>query len=288
MSPISSSWPSPYELSLPGGHSFLIPRASDPRYLVWVFQLCFFVIGVEAGAFSKSYDALICSIAAAGLIDAMIVRYRTGKIIVPQSGFIAGTGIALLLEANQLWYYAAGATIAVLSKHLVQTEGRHSFNPSAFGALAMVVLFPLAVISNVTQWGGLTWFTLVIWTTGIVACAYSGALTTAVFWIFWFAVFAVLRAAFMHAPLLVPLGTISGPSFALFSFFMITDPRTVPERALGRCGFCFLAAAIDAFLRLQMNPYAIFWGLVSASTIYPLLLSAWLALRPGPAPSAAG
>ena len=267
------NWPKPREVALPiMGKTLLLPPWNDPRYLIWMLQLSFFVIGVEVVAFSKSYDALFVAVASAGLLDFVINAKRTGKWIFPQSGFIAGTGVALLVEAPALWVYAMAAVVAIASKHIFQFRGRHIFNPSCYGALFAFTLFPLSAISNVIQWGGVWWFTVFIWASGFLV-GYAARVTSVfVAWILSFFFFAFVRSLITGLPLLTVAGVMTGSAFALFSFFMITDPRTTPNTWKKRALFCFLAAAVDAAFRMKANPYAVFWGLVFASALYPLVM----------------
>lgn len=263
------SWPEPSPKKVWGLNAILFfPSLKDPRPAVWLCQLIFFVIGVQCGFFSKNYDALLVCILVAGVLDFLIMRKKLKKNIFPQSGFIAGTGIALLIECPDLSFYAMGAAAAILSKHAFKAIGRHIYNPSAYGALITMLLFPTQAINNGSQWGGATWFTALIFTTGIIVTSFAHVLDIAFFWILSFTAFAFFRAGFLHLPLITTVGVMSGASFALFSFFMITDPKTVPIIWWQRFIFCFLAAGIDTIFRLNKNPYAPFWGIVAAASLY--------------------
>ena len=71
-------------------------------------------------------------------------------------------------------------------------------------------------------------------------------------------------------PLAIPLHQLQSGSLLIFTFFMISDPRTTPDSRLGRFIFALAVAALAHYLAffLQMRP-ALYVALIALS---PLIL----------------
>jgi enediyne biosynthesis protein E5 len=51
-----------------------------------------------------------------------------------------------------------------------------------------------------------------------------------------------------------------GASFQLFTFFMITDPKTTPPTIKARIFFALLIALVDAYLRIHSITNSLFYA----------------------------
>lgn len=255
-------WPAPKPFTS-GTFTIHFPQLSDPRYLIWIFQVGFFVFATWYFNLFRpmSYMVLVVAFFTAGLTDLLLMRWRTKKWIFPQSGLITGSGLSLLLESYELKYYAIGALAAILSKHLIKYNGRHVFNPGTYGLLFVVSLFPHTAVSFSGQWGAMWWLTTVVFVLGVLVAYRSKVLDLAIFWIAGFFIFAFCRHFFFGTPIYPAIGPASGAGFILFAFYMITDPRTSPSGRGARFAFCMLAAALDGYFRLKQNHYSMFWAL---------------------------
>ena len=78
------------------------------------------------------------------------------------------------------------------------------------------------------------------------------------------------RAAWLGDPLAIPLHQLQSGSLLIFSFFMISDPRTAPDSRTGRFLFAFAVAASAHWLAffMQTRP-ALYFALIALS---PLVL----------------
>src|SRR4051812_13398746 len=128
-----NSWPKSRSLSLGAAGVLEVPSLRDPRYLIWGFQVFFFILGVEELNFLKSYATLGICLLTGGALDLVFVRIFHKRWALPQSGLVCAAGTALLLEASSPWLYAASVAIALGSKYVLRIEGRHVFNPTALG-----------------------------------------------------------------------------------------------------------------------------------------------------------
>ncbi|HSJ71857.1 MAG TPA: hypothetical protein VLA29_09465, partial [Acidimicrobiia bacterium] len=162
------------------------------------------------------------------------------------------------------WLFALVAGFALVSKYLIRWRGTQLFNPSNFG---LVVAF-LVLGSNVIEpldfwWGPLNgWLALayaIIAIGGLTITSRLGLLPmAATFWIAFAAFLGVLAlsghcmtAAWSLQPVcdgqfwrIVALS----PEVLIFLFFMITDPKTIPEGRLARLLFAGSLAALCVLL----------------------------------------
>ena len=62
-------------------------------------------------------------------------------------------------------------------------------------------------------------------------------------------------------PFLASVAPITGPMYQLFVFFMITDPKTTVHSLRGQVFVAFLAAAVEAPLRVNGVVHAPYYAL---------------------------
>src|SRR5262249_39068099 len=105
--------------------------------------------------------------------------------------------------------------------------------------------------------------------TGFLAILVLSAARRADIAIFFFASHAALllaRAAWLADPIAIPLHQLQSGSLLIFTFFMISDPRTSPDSMLGRFLFAFAVAALAHYMAffMQMRP-ALYFALILLS-----------------------
>jgi enediyne biosynthesis protein E5 len=186
-----------------------------------------------------------------------------------RSPLITGLSLSLLLRADALWLYAVAAVIAIGSKFVLRTSGKHIWNPAGL-AIVVLLLTSNGVWISPGQWGTEVWFAAL---TGFLAILVLGAARRADIAIFFFASHAALllaRAGWLGDPLGIPLHQLQSGSLLIFTFFMISDPRTSPDSALGRFLFAFAVALLAHYMAffMQMRP-ALYFALIilSPSTV---------------------
>lgn len=175
-------------------------------------------------------------LAAAGLsgmlIDAPILRWRSGRWQFPSGALLTGVIVAMLLSPFEAWYIAALTTaVGILSKYVLRTRSANIFNPAAFGIVATFYVFH----TGQSWWGALG--DLPLWT--VMALIATGAFITnrvnkvplvLVFLGTYWLLFSV--TAFVGDP--GHVAEIFRPpdlQMALFfAFFILTDPPTSPVK----------------------------------------------------------
>jgi hypothetical protein len=200
------------------------------------------------------------------------------------------TGLAcgmLLYAAEQLWVIAFAASAAVASKYLVRAPvgpggaTRHVYNPSNLGVALTLILFPSVGIAPPYQFaeniaGALDWLIpLIIVTTGtLINRKFTRRLPLIGAWLLAFAAQAALRSLVHGTPLLAGLAPMTGFAFVLFTFYMVTDPATTPERARDQCLFGAGVAAAYALMMELHIVFGLFFALALVSTVRGAMLFA--------------
>src|SRR6202012_2264392 len=107
--------------------------------------------------------------------------------------------------------------------------------------------------------------------TGFLAILVLGAARRADIAVFFFASHAALlltRAWWLGDPLAIPVHQLQSGSLLIFTFFMISDPRTAPDSIAGRLLFAFAVAALAHYMAffMQMRP-ALYFALILLSPL---------------------
>lgn len=203
---------------------------------------------------------------------------------------VSGLAVAMLLYANErLWVVAFAASAAIASKYLfrvtvtdhagVPRGTRHYLNPSNIGITITLLLFPWVGIAQPYQftenvYGIWNWILpgIVICTGTLLNAKFTGRLPLIGAWLLAFAAQALLRAWINDTPTLAGLVPMTGFAFILFTFYMVTDPATTPDRPL----YQILFGAAVAFAYGILMQFHIVFGLFFGLTIVCVLRGAVL------------
>ncbi|WP_285731274.1 enediyne biosynthesis protein UnbU [Nocardiopsis sp. ATB16-24] len=187
---------------------------------------------------------------------------------------IAGLACAMLLWGNaSLWPYLFAVSVAVSSKYLfripVGERRRHFLNPSNFGIVATLLLFPWVGIAppyhftnNTT--GALDWLIpLGILMAGtMLNVNLTKRWPLILGWVGGFVLQAVLRWLLLDHMLLAALLPMTGVAFILFTNYMITDPGTTPSKPRNQVVFGLTTAAVYGLLVVKGIVFGLFFALV--------------------------
>jgi Na+-transporting NADH:ubiquinone oxidoreductase subunit NqrB len=184
-----------------------------------------------------------------------------------RSALITALGLCLLLRANQLMTMVLAGCLAISSKFLFRFDNKHFFNPANFGIIAAITLTSDAWVSP-GQWGNDWWYLLLFmaagaaifkkvgrWeTTAVFLLTYGGLEASRNYWLGWS--WDVVQHKLMTGSLLV------------FAFFMLTDPRSIPNAKISRVIWSFIIAVLAFILqeKFYLNQ-AIFWALFIISPL---------------------
>jgi Na+-transporting NADH:ubiquinone oxidoreductase subunit NqrB len=193
----------------------------------------------------------------------------------PRSAAITALSLCLLLRTTSTETAALAALLAVTSKFVLRVGGKHVFNPSAFGLVAVLLLRDDAWLSA-GQWGSAPLLA------ALVACLGSLVLRRTarsdVTWAFLASYLALIfgRAMWLGDPPAIPLHALHNGALLLFAFFMISDPKTLPDARAGRIAFAAAVAAGGFAIQYAMfRTNGLLWSLVLLAPFVPLLDRLW-------------
>jgi Na+-transporting NADH:ubiquinone oxidoreductase subunit NqrB len=188
-----------------------------------------------------------------------------------RSPLITGLSLSLLLRTQEPALWALAAVLGIGSKFLLRLDGKHFFNPATFGIVALLLLSPDVWVSP-GQWGRSTWLVLLLVCAGGLVLQRAERADTAIAFLGCYTGLLCWRAWSLGDPVAIPLNQLQSGALLLFSFFMITDPRSTPDRRLGRVLFAASVALLAYWLqfRWQLRP-ALFYALAALSPLTPLI-----------------
>lgn len=211
------------------------------------------------------------TIASALLAQLLCVRLSGAGSFDWRSPLITGLSLSLLLRTHEPLLWIAAAGLAIGSKFLIRLRGKHLFNPATFAIVALLLASRDVWVSP-GQWGSATWLALLLVCCGGLVLQRAERADTALAFLAAYAGLLALRAVSLGDPLAIPLNQLQSGALLLFGFFMITDPRSTPDRRLGRILFAVAVAGLAYWLqfRWQLRP-ALFFALAALSPLTPLL-----------------
>ncbi len=261
----------------------------DARIYQILFLATLLTIGVLARDFSLRWEQMALTFAAGIATQLAFVRLLKLNNVGVLSAIITCFGLSILLRADTLWVHPLAAFIAIGAKFVIRINGKHLFNPANLGVIAGLALLPGAWISP-GQWGNdllyAAWFVALgsvvtnrarrMDISGMFLGCYVFLLGARVLWL------GQSGAIFWHQ--------LHSGALLLFTFFMISDPMTIPNHQRARFVYAALVA-VGAFLWqfYWFKPNALVWSLFLLTPLVPLLDRCWPASRHAwhPSPAAA-
>jgi len=192
---------------------------------------------------------------------------------------VAGRGqFDPLLRTGSVDVAMLAAVVAIASKFTLRVRGKHVFNPTNFALVAMMLAVQDVWVSP-GQWGSGIVFAFLLASAGglVVNRAARGDVTLA--FLACYAGLLVGRSLWLGEPLAIPMHRLENGALVLFSFFMISDPKTTPDSRLGRILFAALVALGAYTVQFWLfRTNGLLWSLAVCSLAVPLIDR----LLPGP------
>src|SRR5499427_1817793 len=179
------------------------------------------------------------AIAGALATQAVCARLTGLPTIDLRSPLITGLSLSLLLRADAAWLHALAGVIGIGSKFVLRLDGKHIWNPAGF-AIVVLLFVSNDVWISPGQWGSAIWFAVLLSFFAILVLHAARRSDVAIFFLGSHVALLFARAWWLGDPLAIPIHQLQSGSLLIFSFFMISDPRTSPDSRLGR--FIFAAS----------------------------------------------
>lgn len=248
------------------------PRLRDPRLYQILVLSCLLVYGVTRLDLEVKPERALLLLATALLTQYACSRAWRLPAFDPRSALISGLSLCLLLRTSSPMLAVLAAGVTISSKFLLRVRGKHVFNPTNFGIVALMLATGGAVWVSPGQWGSAAFFGfLVACLGGLVVNRAARSDVTYAFLAFYLAILFG-RALWLGQPLAIPLHQLESGAFLIFTFFMISDPKTTPDSRAGRILFALLVALGAGFVHFVLfRPNGLLLALAFLSPAVPLI-----------------
>lgn len=253
-----------------------------------LFLSLILTLGINFYDFDISVLEIICTFTTVIFLDFLFLNFpredKKAPYLFPHSWVNAGFWICFFLRSEDILIYIFAAILAIVGKHIIRIQGRHFFNPSNFWVFLSLILFPQFAWVNTLQWGNYT---------GDLTVKYVSILLLIIsLWLFMgvqvyknfkyiYILELTLPSLLTHSILFftIPLHeswssffVFFNASFFIFTFFMITDPKTIPRTALWRILYSISLPFTFYVLQFFINEsYALLGGLFFNTILLPVI-----------------
>ena len=252
---------------------------SDPRYYQLAVQGGLLVWGILYLGFSLSGLDVLAVWLCALLLQFIFTQHYQLKFN-PLSAINSSMSILLLLQTSHLVYLLLAIAIAIASKFFIRVQHRHIFNPSNLGIVAVLLISDATWLAS-GQWGQSMWWGLLLLGFGLTLFIGISRLLSSLSFLAAFAFLISLRAFWLGDPWMIPLHQLQNGALLIFAFFMLSDPMTTPNSALGRIILGILVALSAWILQFMYyipnaflyalalsSPFVIFINQITSGTAY--------------------
>lgn len=264
------------------------PTSSNMNpYIPPAFITLILLVGHLSFGILESYQKTILAIVSSMVCELVLGRLLLHKWPNLASSYITGISVGILLRSPGYWPYVVCALLSITSKYVLRFKGRHLFNPSNFGISAMLFLASDAVATLSIQWGNNLAAMAVIWSLGSLIIWRARRFHICATYVASFFLFSLVRTWMTGDPWLSEFSPITGPEYQLFTFFMITDPKTTVRSKWGQCVVALFVALVEMVFRLERSIYAPLYALFFVGPIALVIEMVWSARHPAARPATA-
>jgi Na+-transporting NADH:ubiquinone oxidoreductase subunit NqrB len=269
-------------MTLPDALSRLRPR--DPRLYqiatlasLLVYGLIWLDFDIAVARAAIVLTTALVTQAACDCLTARRLSPATGRLATTvkavnvRSALISGLSLCLLLRTNRPSLAILAAMLTIAGKFLVRFRGKHLFNPTNGGLVAMLLLTDQVWVSP-GQWGSAAFFTLLMVCVGSVVVSRASRSDVTYAFIVFYCALLFGRSLYLGEPFAIPLHRLESGALLLFTFFMISDPKTTPDSRAGRVLFAGLVAFGAWYVQFRMfRTNGLLWSLAACSLTVPLI-----------------
>jgi len=244
---------------------------SDPRHYQIAVLTSLLIYGVGWLGFDVGGSQITILLGSVLVTQFLCGKFFAASPFDPRSALISGLSLCLLLRTNSPLLMVVTAVVTIASKFLIKWNHKHLFNPTNFGIVAMLALSGEIWVSP-AQWGSKLYFGFLMACLG--GMVVHRAMRSDVSYVFIASYAAILfgRAFWLGDPWAIPMKQLQSGALLLFTFFMISDPKTTPDSRAGRILFGVLVAAGAAYVQFVLyRTNGLLWSLALCSALTPLI-----------------
>ncbi|AUN99440.1 hypothetical protein C0V70_15255 [Bacteriovorax stolpii] len=245
----------------------------DARYIVTFILFIYNVLGMTILGFNRSWMQVLLTICVGILLHIFYDVLFNKKFYFPLSALTTSLGLCILVNyGHSMLYPLVPIFFAISSKFFFNFRGRHTFNPAMMGvALSLLMASEFISSSPAYQWNGVGAMAIVIVMSALLFFMPKinrGWLVGS--FLFVFTLQIILRSILIRHYLpfnTLFFGTITSPSFFLFTFFMITDPMTSPSDRNQQIIVGSSLAILDLLFHLFSSYHTFFYAAFTLGSI---------------------
>ena len=213
------------------------------------------------------------------LVQALAIAFTTKDYSGLKSGFISSLSLCLMLKSNHLEVLALAALLSIGSKYVFRFKGKHFFNPTNFGIVATIFLTGKAWLSP-GQWGNELVLVGLISVAALSVLFKVKTIDSALSFLLVFGGLNFIRQViYLGWELDVFFHHMSSGTLLLFSFFMITDPKSSPNSRKARMLWASIIAVISFFLTSWFYVYAAPLFALFIMSPFTILFDKWFSAK---------
>ena len=253
----------------------VLPKLRDPRLHLAAVIISIHVLGQVALGFHVSVPQILVAIGTCFVIEVMWTFAMEARLVWPASAMLTGSGVALILrssgtDSNDHWsfdswqLFALVAGLSLVTKYVIRYRGSHVFNPSNVGLVATFLLLGSSRVEPLDFWWGPldAWMVMAFWIIivgGLLITSRVAVLEMGAWFWLTLAVGLGILAASGHCMTarwsLRPICglhfwwvVVTSPETLIFLFFMLGDPKTVPESRKAKVRYGVIVGAVCTLL----------------------------------------
>jgi Na+-transporting NADH:ubiquinone oxidoreductase subunit NqrB len=247
-------------------------RHWDPRYYQIAALSALLVYGLGWLDFEIGIPQAFITLAAVLAAQWACTRLWRLPAFDAKSALISGLSLCLLLRTNSLALAAFTAVITIASKFLLRWRGKHVFNPTNFGIVAMILATNGHVWVSPGQWGNVAFFAFLMACIGGMVVNRAARADVTLAWLGFYLALVFGRSLWLGEPMTIPVHRLQSGALLLFAFFMISDPRTTPNSRAGRIIFAALIAYGAWYVQFRLfRTNGVLWSLALCALLVPVL-----------------
>ena len=243
----------------------------DPR----IYQIAVLAALLTYGLLALNFDvsALQCVLVVAAALATQAVCTRIVRLPTfdPKSALISSLSLCLLLRTNHLALAVFAAVLTIALKFAFRVRNKHVFNPTN-GTLFVLLLVDAPIWLSPGQWGSAAFFAFLMACLGGLVVNRAARSDVTFAFIAFYGALVVGRSLALGEPLTIPLHRLENGALLLFTFFMISDPKTTPDSRVGRVFFALLVALGAYVVQFKLfRTNGLIWSLGAFSLLVPVI-----------------
>lgn len=249
----------------------LISRLADPRYYQVAVLTTLLSIGVFVLDFGIRWQNAVAILLTAQAVQFIGTRLAGLPRFDPMSALITSLSLTLLLRTELIALAIAAPAIAIGSKFVIRVKGKHVFNPANVALVTLMLLSDHAWVSS-GQWGSAAIGAFGLACLGFLVLTRARRAETTIAFLACYGALLFGRALWLGDPMSIPVHQLQNGALLIFAFFMISDPKTTPNTAVGRVVFAaFVAAIAFAIQFIYYQPNGPILALILSAPLVPVI-----------------